>query len=103
TTESSVSTLVSEKAIVTLPLNGRNPLHLIGLVPGVAGHSAEATSSTGTATHYINGDRGRGITTTQDGIDISDPVIPPGEPTNAPVNPDAIQQFRGTTTHAKQY
>ena len=64
--------------------NGRNPLHLIGLVPGVVGHSAEATSSGGTATHYINGDRGRGITTTQDGIDISDPVIPRGELTNAP-------------------
>ena len=61
------------------PSNGRNPLHLIGLVPGVVGHSAEATSSGGTATHYINGDRGRGITTTQDGIDISDPVIPRGE------------------------
>jgi hypothetical protein len=101
TTESSLSTLVSRETIVTLPLNGRNPLHLIGLVPGVAGHSAEATSSGGTATHYINGDRGRGITTTQDGIDISDPVIPRGELTNAPVNPDALQEFRVITSNAK--
>ena len=101
TTESSVSTLVSRETIVTLPLNGRNPLHLIGLVPGVVGHSAEATSSGGTATHYINGDRGRGITTTQDGIDISDPVIPRGELTNAPVNPDALQEFRVITSNAK--
>jgi hypothetical protein len=73
-----LSTLIAKETIVTLPLKGRNPLHLIGLVPGVVGHSAEATSSGGTATHYINGDRGRGITTTQDGIDISDPVIPRG-------------------------
>jgi carboxypeptidase family protein/TonB-dependent receptor-like protein len=101
TTESSLSTLVSHEAIVTLPLNGRNPLHLIGLVPGVVGHSAEATSSGGTATHYINGDRGRGITTTQDGIDISDPVIPRGELTNAPVNPEALQEFRVITSNAK--
>lgn len=101
TTESSLSTLVSREVIVTLPLNGRNPLHLIGLVPGVAGHSAEATSSGGTATHYINGDRGRGITTTQDGIDISDPVIPRGELTNAPVNPEALQEFRVVTSNAK--
>jgi hypothetical protein len=101
TTESSLSTLVSEKTIVTLPLNGRNPLHLIGLVPGVVGHSAEATSSGGTATHYINGDRGRGITTTQDGIDISDPVIPRGELTNAPVNPEALQEFRVITSNPK--
>ncbi len=101
TTESSVSTLVTRDTIVTLPLNGRNPLHLIGLVPGVAGHSAEATSSGGTATHYINGDRGRGITTTQDGIDISDPVIPRGELTNSPVNPEALQEFRVITSNAK--
>jgi hypothetical protein len=101
TTESSLSTLVSRETIVTLPLNGRNPLHLIGLVPGVVGHSAEATSSGGTATHYVNGDRGRGITTTQDGIDISDPVIPRGELTNAPVNPDALQEFRVITSNAK--
>ena len=101
TTESSLSTLVTQETIVTLPLNGRNPLHLIGLVPGVAGHSAEATSSGGTATHYINGDRGRGITTTQDGIDISDPVIPRGELTNSPVNPEALQEFRVITSNAK--
>lgn len=101
TTESSLSTLVPQKVIETLPLNGRNPLHLIGLVPGVVGHSAEATSSSGTATHNINGDRGRGITTTQDGIDIADPVIPRGELTNAPVNPDALQEFRVITSNAK--
>ena len=101
TTESSLSTLVSKETIVALPLNGRNPLHLIGLVPGVVGHSAEATSSGGTATHYINGDRGRGITTTQDGIDISDPVIPRGELTNSPVNPEALQEFRVITSNAK--
>jgi hypothetical protein len=101
TTESSLSTLVTRETIVTLPLNGRNPLHLIGLVPGVVGHSAEATSSGGTATHYINGDRGRGITTTQDGIDISDPVIPRGELTNSPVNPEALQEFRVITSNAK--
>ncbi|MBI1791196.1 MAG: TonB-dependent receptor [Acidobacteria bacterium] len=101
TTESSLSTLIPEKTIVTLPLNGRNPLHLIALAPGVVGHSAEATSSGGTSTHYINGDRGRGITTTQDGIDISDPVIPRGELTNAPVNPEALQEFRVITSNAK--
>jgi hypothetical protein len=101
TTESSLSTLVARETIVTLPLNGRNPLHLIGLVPGVVGHSAEATSSGGTATHYINGDRGRGITTTQDGIDISDPVIPRGELTNSPVNPEALQEFRVITSNPK--
>jgi hypothetical protein len=48
-------------------------------------------------THFVNGDRGRGILTTLDGIDISDPIIPRGELTNAPVNPDMLQEFRVTT------
>jgi len=65
--------------------------------PCVVGHSAAATSSSGTVTHRVNGDRGRGILTTLDGIDISDPIIPRGELTNAPVNPDMVQEFRVTT------
>ena len=101
TSESSVSNLVDEKTLVTLPLNRRNPLHLLSLIPGVVGHSAEATTANGTVTHYVNGDRGRGILTTLDGIDISDPIIPRGEQTNAPVNPDMVQEFRVTTALAR--
>ncbi len=97
TTEASVSSLVDGKTLSQLPLNRRNPLHFLGLVPGVVGHSATATSSSGTVTHFVNGDRGRGILTTLDGIDISDPIIPRGELTNAPVNPDMLQEFRVTT------
>ncbi len=101
TSEASVSNLVDEKTLVTLPLNRRNPLHLLSLIPGVVGHSAEATTATGTVTHYVNGDRGRGVLTTLDGIDISDPIIPRGELTNAPVNPDMVQEFRVTTALAR--
>lgn len=97
TSEASVSSLVDAKTLVQLPLNRRNPLHLLGLIPGVVGHSATATSAAGTVTHHVQGDRGRGILTTLDGIDISDPVIPRGELTNAPVNPDMVQEFRVTT------
>lgn len=97
TREASISSLVDSKTITQLPLNRRNPLHFLGLIPGVVGHSATATSSTGTVTHNVNGDRGRGILTMLDGIDISDPIIPRGELTNAPVNPDVVQEFRVTT------
>jgi hypothetical protein len=45
TTEASVSSLVDGKTLSQLPLNHRNPLHFLGLVPGVVGHSATATSS----------------------------------------------------------
>ncbi len=97
TSEASVSSLVDPKTLVQLPLNRRNPLHLLGLIPGVVGHSATATSASGTATHHVHGDRGRGILTTLDGIDISDPIIPRGELAHVPVTPDMLQEFRVTT------
>jgi hypothetical protein len=97
TTEATISNLIDATTLVQLPLNRRNPLHLLSLIPGVVGNSAQATSSTGTVTHFVQGDRGRGILTTLDGIDISDPIIPRGELTNAPVNPDMVQEFRVTT------
>ena len=49
TTESSLSTLVPQQDIQTLPLNGRNPLHLIGLVPGVVGDQASLAQDAFTA------------------------------------------------------
>lgn len=101
TSEASVSSLVDAKTLVQLPLNRRNPLHFLGLIPGVVGHSSTATSSAGTVTHNVQGDRGRGILTQLDGIDISDPIIPRGELTNAPVNPDMVQEFRVTTALAR--
>ncbi len=100
TSETAISSLVDGKTLVQLPLNRRNPLHFLGLIPGVTGHSAQATSSTGTVTHFVNGDRGRGIETQLDGISISDPIIPRGELTNAPVNPDMVQEFRVITAIA---
>ncbi|MBI1747453.1 MAG: carboxypeptidase regulatory-like domain-containing protein [Acidobacteria bacterium] len=101
TTESSLSNMVDNRMMETLPLNGRNPLHLMALQPGVVGHSSQATGSGGTTTFYVNGDRGRGIYTTQDGIDISDPVIPRGELTNVMVNPDALAEYRMVSSNAK--
>lgn len=101
TTESSLSNVVDNRMMVGLPLNGRNPLHLMALQPGVVGHSSQATGSGGTTTFYVNGDRGRGIYTTQDGIDVSDPVIPRGELTNIQVNPDALVEYRMVSSNAK--
>ncbi len=100
TSETALSSLVDGKTLTQLPLNRRNPLHFLGLIPGVVGHSAQATSSTGTVTHFINGDRGRGIETQLDGIAIGDPIIPRGELTNAPVTPDVVQEFRVITATA---
>ncbi len=101
TAEASLGTVLDTKPIEALPLNGRNPLHLMALLPGVAGHASQATSSTGTVTFSVNGDRGRGIYTTLDGVDISDPVIPRGELSQVLMNPDSISEYRVITSVAK--
>jgi hypothetical protein len=101
TAEASIGAVLDTKPIEDLPLNGRNPLHLMALLPGVSGHASQATSATGTVTFSVNGDRGRGIYTTLDGVDVSDPVIPRGELSQVGMNPDAIGEYRVITSVAK--
>jgi len=101
TAEASLGSVLDTKPIESLPLNGRNPLHLMALQPGVSGHASQATSSTGTVTFSVNGDRGRGIYTTLDGVDVSDPVIPRGELSHVLINPDSVSEYRVITSVAK--
>jgi hypothetical protein len=68
TTNAELSTTVGQRQINDLPLNGRNPLDLAALQPGVA---AGATNRTAT----INGQRGTFSNITWDGININDPYI----------------------------
>src|SRR5687768_5726398 len=101
TAEASLGGVLDTKPIESLPLNGRNPLHLMALMPGVSGHASQATSSTGTVVFSVNGDRGRGIYTTLDGVDVSDPVIPRGELSQVLMNPDSVSEYRVITSVAK--
>ena len=101
TSESSLGNVLDTKPIEQLPLNGRNPLHLMALQPGVAGHASQATSRSGTVTFQVNGDRGRGVYTTLDGVDVSDPVIPRGELAHVLLNPDSVSEYRVITSVAK--
>src|ERR1051325_11797587 len=73
----------------------------MALMPGVSGHASQATSSTGTVTFSVNGDRGRGIYTTLDGVDVSDPVIPRGELSQVGMNPDSLSEYKVITSVAK--
>ncbi|MEK7407680.1 MAG: TonB-dependent receptor [Acidobacteriota bacterium] len=101
TSEASLGQVLDTKPIEQLPLNGRNPLHLMALQPGVSGHASQATSRSGTVTFSVNGDRGRGVYTTLDGVDISDPVIPRGELSHVLLNPDSVSEYRVITSVAK--
>ena len=67
-TNGELTSTVREQQINDLPLNGRNPLTLAGLQPGVA---AGATNRTAT----INGLRGTFSNLTWDGININDNFV----------------------------
>ncbi|MFN7924769.1 MAG: carboxypeptidase regulatory-like domain-containing protein [Bryobacteraceae bacterium] len=101
TAEASLGNVIDTKPIEDLPLNGRNPLHLMALQPGVSGHASQATSASGTVVFSVNGDRGRGIYTTLDGVDVSDPVIPRGELSQVLINPDSVSEYRVITSVPK--
>lgn len=66
-TNAELSTTVSTRQIVELPLNGRNPLSLVLLQPGTSSNSAQTTT--------INGQRSSFTNITRDGINIQDNFI----------------------------
>ena len=65
--DASLSQTVTERQIVELPLNGRNPLSLVLLQAGTSSNSAQNTS--------INGQRSSFTNVTRDGINVQDNFI----------------------------
>lgn len=65
--DAQLSTTVSQRQIIELPLNGRNPLTLILLQAGTSSNSAQNTT--------INGQRSSFTNITRDGINVQDNFI----------------------------
>jgi hypothetical protein len=91
TVNATLGNVVERQTIVTLPLNGRNPLNLIVLEPGV-------TQRSGT-TINVNGMRSQAGNVTIDGIEANEASNP--TPTNNVfrVNPDNVEEFKVTTSN----
>lgn len=66
-TTGELSATVSTKQIIELPLNGRNPLNLIALQPGVSSNGAQNTAINGLRTSFTN--------ITRDGLNVQDGFI----------------------------
>ncbi len=96
TTSAAISDVVERKAIVDLPLNGRNPLTLITLQPGLI---QRTTNGAGSGTH-VNGSRDRAFNVTIDGIDANEPSVPNPQNNVYRLNPDNVQEYRVTTHNA---
>jgi hypothetical protein len=96
TTNASIGNVVEHKAIVDLPLNGRNPLALIALEPGVVQRSAGATGSG----LHVNGARDRAVNVTVDGIEANESSVPNPVSNLYRLNPDNTQEYKVTTNNA---
>ncbi len=84
-----IGNVVERKAIVDLPLNGRNPLTLLSYEPGVVQRSGNTIN--------VNGARAAATNVTIDGIEANESTNP--NPTNNlfRLNPDNVQEFKVTT------
>jgi hypothetical protein len=91
TTTATLGNVVEHQAVATLPLNGRNPLNLIVLEPGVAQRSG--------TTINVNGLRSMAGNVTIDGIEANEASNP--VPTNNVfrMNPDNVEEFKVTTSN----
>jgi hypothetical protein len=105
TRQSALSGLVDEKRMVGLPLNGRNPLQLSLLLPGVqpAANTVFQTSNTLPQQQFISVSGGRGNTV----VYLLDGGVNQDNYTNVAniyPNPDALQEFSiETNNFSAQY
>lgn len=96
TNNATIGNVVEQKAIETLPLNGRNPLTLITLEPGVTQRSFGGAGS-GIS---VNGSRDRAFNVTIDGIEANESTVPNPVQNLYRINPDNIQEYKVTTNNA---
>src|SRR5215468_10799556 len=96
TENATIGNVVQRKAIESLPLNGRNPLTLITLEPGVVQRSF---GGIGSGVH-VNGSRDRAYNVTIDGIEANESTVPNPVSNLYRINPDNIQEYKVTTNNA---
>lgn len=96
TNNATMGNVVQQKAIEELPLNGRNPLSLITLEPGVVQRSF---GGAGSGLH-VNGSRDRAFNVTIDGIEANESSVPNPVSNLYRLNPDNVQEYKVTTNNA---
>ncbi len=95
TENATIGNVVSEKAIKDLPLNGRNPLSLLVLEPGVV----QRSSGAGGSGIHVNGSRDRAYNVTIDGIEANESTVPNPLSNLYRLTPDNVQEYKVTTSN----
>jgi outer membrane receptor protein involved in Fe transport len=95
TVNATIREVVDQKRISELPLNGRNPVQLVLLVPGAVTAPASGSLSRN-AGIAVNGGRGTGTNYMLDGGDNNDPQENVSAVTP---NPDALEEFSVQTNN----
>src|SRR5947209_6829228 len=96
TSNATIGNVVTSKEVTELPLNGRNPLTLLVLEPGVVQRSA---GGAGSGIH-VNGSRDRAYNVTIDGIEANESTVPNPVSNLYRLNPDNVQEYKVTTNNA---
>ena len=96
TTSAMLGGIVDRQTITELPLNGRNPLNLIVLEPGLV---QRTTGAAGSGTHVF-GSRDRAHNVTIDGIDANESSVPNPQSNIFRLTPDNVQEYRVVTHNA---
>ena len=96
TSNATVSDVMDTKQVQDLPLNGRNPLALLTLEPGVV---QRTTNGAGSGTHVF-GSRDRAHNVTIDGIDANESTVPNPQGNIQRLNPDNVEEFHTVTLGA---
>ena len=96
TENASIGNVITEKVIRDLPLNGRNPLSLLVLEPGVVQRSAGASGDSGI---HVNGSRDRAFNVTIDGIEANESTVPNPLSNLYRLTPDNVQEYKVTTNN----
>ena len=91
TSNATIGNVVEQKSIVSLPLNGRNPLNLLMYEPGVVQRSGNTVN--------VNGARSTAVNVTIDGIEANESTSPNPVNNIFRLNPDNVQEFKVTTSN----
>ena len=91
TSSATLGNVVEQKAVVNLPLNGRNPLNLLMYEPGVVQRSGNTVN--------VNGARASAVNVTIDGIEANESTNPNPVSNIFRLHPDNVQEFKVTTSN----